>query len=109
MSTTAPKRIPLCDGDDNIIERIDGARARRMALAPNATVVRKRKGGEIVRILLASTADDSLEDAMYGNPRAMSHNRETATNPEKVWTLKRIPDSTADLFRAVVLDAKRAA
>ena len=119
MATITPIRIPVCDADGVIVERVDAARARRLALAPNATVVRKKRG-PIVRILLASTApDDYLENAMRGNPLTYSHKHEKASdpeittwaksvdenaNPEKVWCLKRIPTSTADIFRAVITD-----
>jgi hypothetical protein len=108
MCTVTPIRgIPVCNADGVIVDRVDSARARRLALAPNATVVRKRRGsgaGAVVRILLGSTSDDSLADSLHGNPRSYSHNHETDTNPEKVWTLKRIPSDTADIFGAVVLD-----
>ena len=113
MSTTTPIRIPVCNADGMIVDRADPARVRRLALAPNATVVRRRptgirrqlrQPGEIVRILLASTADDSLENSLRGNPRSYSHNHETLENPEKVWTLKRIPGAAADIFRAVIND-----
>ena len=104
MSTLAS--VPVCDSDGVIIERADQSRARRLALAPNATVVResKRKGGAIVRILLASQPDDYLELAIRGNPRKYFHKHETETNIQNVWTLKRIPTSCADIFGAVVND-----
>jgi hypothetical protein len=103
MATLAFIRIPVCNADGVIIERVDPARARCLSAASNATVVRKR-GGNVVRIMLASTADDSLEVAMRGNPRSYSHNHEAIDNPEKCWTLKRIPACTAKIFDAVILD-----
>jgi hypothetical protein len=113
MSTVTPIRIPVCNSDGLIVDRADRPRARRLALAPNATVVRKRvtganrrKGqrGEIVRIVLGNLGDDVMLDGRRGNPAKYSFNTETETNPEKVWCLKRIPTSTADLFGAVVND-----
>jgi hypothetical protein len=109
MSTTAPVRIPVCNSDEVIIDRVCLSRASRIALAPNARVVRfghsrKRKRGEIARIVLREVGDCSLDDSMYGNPRAYSHKRETETNPENCWTLKRIPTDTAALFDTAVLD-----
>ncbi len=111
MSTIASVRIPVYDSEGVIIDRVEGPRARRLALAPNATVVRKRltgalrrrgQRGEIVRILLKSDGDETMEYSRHGNARSYSHNHETETNPENCWTLKRIPTETADIFRTVV-------
>ena|SRR5205085_1006544 len=110
MNTPASERIPVRDANGTIIDRIDSARARRLAQAPNAKVIRQRKSGEIVGISLQSVGDDSAESGMIGNPSSYSHNHENDTNPEKVWTLKTIPSSTADIFGAVVNElVKRAA
>jgi hypothetical protein len=103
MNTPAPCRIPVCNPAGVIIERIDSSRARRLAAAPNAIAVRKRKG-EIVRILLQSHGDDSLEYSTRGNPRSYSHNHATETNPENCWTLKYIPSQAADLFDTVITE-----
>jgi len=62
------------------------------------------KSGEIVRIILDSAGDDSAERRKRGNPLAYSHKSETETNPENVWTLKRIPSESADIFTAVIDD-----
>ena len=111
MGTVTSIRIPVCNEEGVIVERCDPARARRLAAAPNATVVRKRvrgslrrfgQRGEIVRIILDSAGDDSHQKRQHGNPRSYSHNHETDTNPENVWTLKRIPSESADIFTAVV-------
>jgi hypothetical protein len=113
MSTITPIRVPVCNSDGMIVDRADPSRVRRLALAPNATVVRKRatgarrkagERGEIVRILLASDGDESLEDSMRGNPRSYSNKNIAIDNPANVWRLKPIPSSTLDIFRAVTLD-----
>jgi len=110
MNTVASTRIPVCNGEGVIVERVgqDSVRARRLAEAPNATVVRKRRG-PIVRILLKSVADNSGETSLRGNPRAMSHDHETDVNPRNVWILKHIVSSAADLFDTVVNELKTAA
>lgn len=120
MNTTSSARIDVFNEDGVIIERVDASRARRLILASNATVARfghRRDGnrrGQIARILLASTADDSLEDQVMGNPKVYFHNHVVNTidwtgNPENCWTLKKIPSSTADLFDTVVKDILKAA
>jgi len=104
MSTSAPEKIPVCNTEGRIIERvaIGSPRAIHLLKAPNATIVRKRHRGEPVRILLISQGDESRLKDKFGDPRAYSHRHETETNPENVWTLKRIPTETADIFGAVV-------
>lgn len=108
MCKIVPIRIPVCNCDGVIVERVDRARARRLAMAINATVVRKRNG-EIVRINMGATSDDSLEDSLHGNPLKYSHNHETETNPEKVWTIKRIPAKVQCIFQEVVTSCLKAA
>lgn len=94
-------RIPVCNSEGVIIERVDESRARRVVQAPNARIVKKRKGG-VVRIILESVGDDAEELSLHANPRSYSHRHETDSNVENCWTLKRIPTSTADIFGAVV-------
>jgi len=105
MKTVASIRIPVCNGEGVIVERVDAdsVRARVLLEAPNATAVRKRKG-PVVRILLESLADDSDRDSLRGNARATSHDHETDTNPEKVWTLKRVHAEAESIFFSVVND-----
>ena len=103
MSTT-PLRIPVCSGDGVIIERIDSARARRLSLAPNARVVRKRKHGAIVRIMLAAVGDDSAVDAKHGDPRKYTFLEASPVIPQGVHTLRYLPKSTAGLYRQSVSD-----
>jgi hypothetical protein len=37
-------------------------------------------------------------------PTKYSHNRDTPDNPQNVWTLKRLPNSTARIYRRVQTD-----
>jgi hypothetical protein len=106
MANIVSIRVPVCNAEGLIVERADASRVRILEAASNATVVRKgiRKGGGIVRIVLGSAGDDSLRDARQGNPLTYSHNKDTEDNPVNVWTLKRLPSSTADIFRAVLND-----
>ena len=97
-------RIPVCSGDGVIIERIDSARARRLSLASNATVVRARKHGAIVRIMLGSVGDDSLENAKVGDPRRYTFLDKSDAMPFGVHTLRYLPKSTAGLYRQSVND-----
>ncbi len=55
--------------------------------------------------VLLTPADNAQETAGYkpseSRPTRYSHNHETETNPEKVWTLIYLPGSTASIFLAV--------
>jgi hypothetical protein len=104
MSILAPVRVPVCNADGVIIERAGRSRLARLAYAPNSTVVRRprRKGGGIVRVLLQDVGNDSMEDSRRNSSRVLSHQHETNVNPARVWTLKHIADSAADLFDTVV-------
>ena len=110
MPTTTPIHIlgiPVCNADGVLVERADPARARHLALAPNATVVRKRRGagaGAVVRILLASAGDDSRVKKLNGNPRRYTYLECSELMPEGVHTLRRLPKSTAGLYRLSVTD-----
>jgi len=110
MAKTASIRVPVCNADGVIIERVDQARLMRLARASNADVIRKgiRKDG-VVRILLKDVGDDSLENSLHGDLRKLTHSHETRTNPPRCLTLKHIPSSTVDIFRAVVLSSQKAA
>lgn len=92
-------RIPVRAGCQ-IIEFADEARARRILRAPNAHPIRARKSGRVVGIDLADLGT-SKEPARCGNPLKYSHHNETDGNPNGVWTLKKIPPSTADIFAEV--------
>lgn len=59
--------------------------------------------------LLVATADFATEYNALDRGRGTaldatrySHNHETGDNPEKVWTLKRLPRSTRPVFTAVL-------
>jgi hypothetical protein len=73
-----------------LIEFAGPERVRRLLPAPNAVAVRKRKTKAIVAIVLESYGDDSRLDTRNGNPQKLSHNSETAENPRRVWTFKKL-------------------
>ena len=108
------KTVLVCADDSRGIQRIvefaSPHRAAELAKASNAIVVRRRTG-EIVRVKLQSYGDDSNLRSMGGDGKHYSHDHETDTNPGGVWTLYRLPASSADIYGAVVTDclAKKAA
>ena len=113
MSTVTPIRIPVCNSDGLIVDRADRPRARRLALAPNATVVRKRvtganrrKGqrGEIVRIVLGNLGDDVMLDGRRGNPRKYTFLDTSDLMPRGVHSLRHLATATAPLYRLAVTD-----
>jgi hypothetical protein len=59
-------------------------------MAPNARIVRKRKTQEVVCIALEPYGDDCRVHERTGNPQRLSHNAETAENPNRVWTFKKL-------------------
>lgn len=95
------ERVPVFSGL-RCIELADEQRARHLAKAPNAEVIRRHKDRQVVQINLQDQGADKPLPFPRGNPRSYSHNHETSTNPEKVWTMKRLPDSTAPVFDEVV-------
>jgi hypothetical protein len=70
------------------VEFVDSHRACALERAPNAEVVRRRDG-RVVQINLLSYGDDHNAPAGHGNPQSLIHDHETATNPPRVWELKR--------------------
>jgi len=82
----------------------DPARVRQILKAPNVEVIKRRKDRAIVQINLVAFGDDSKRKARRGNPFAYSYDGESEENPQNCWALKHLPDSTADIFRASVLD-----
>jgi len=87
-------RIPVMAGS-RVIEFADPARVQKLIRASNVKVIRKRKTGTVVEIQLQECGDDSRTHSKWGNPQKLSHNSETADNPPRVWTLKRLPDPSA--------------
>lgn len=90
------------------LELADGARVARLARAPNAELVRRRRDGKLVEIQLHEAGDDSGKRGRAGNPRRYSHDHETEDNPENVWTLRQIPSQARPVFRAVIEDCMNA-
>ena len=126
MAIITPIRIPVCDSDGLIIDRADAPRARRLALAPNATVVHKRRAcGDfaavcgcrkcsacpraVVRIVLGNAGDDHALDARYGNPRKYTFQEVVPSCPEGVHSLRHLATETADLYRLAVTDCLKVA
>ena len=109
------KTVLVCADDSRGIQRIvefaSPHRAAELARASNAIVVRRRRTGEIVRVKLQSYGDDSRLRSLGGDGKHYSHDHETESNPTGVWTLYRLPASSADIYGAVVTDclAKKAA
>ena len=82
-------RIPVFAGP-RLIEIADTQQAHWLISAPNATVVRQRRTGQIVEIHLANWADESSLAPRWGNPLKTSTNLETPDNPRGVWALKHV-------------------
>jgi hypothetical protein len=108
MSTPTPIRIPVCNADGVIVERVDAARARRLFFAKNATLVHRRNG-ELVRILLASTGDDTARRFLKANPKKYTFLERSEDMPKGVHTLRHLPDSTQSLYCTVRTDCLKAA
>lgn len=111
------ERVLILGAHDRVIELADQLRAERIAAGENAQVVRRRKDGKIVRIVLENFSDDTNLVVHRGNPRRYSHDHETEQNPPRVWTMRKLtsknPEDEAFLqriYRSSVLDnLKRAA
>jgi hypothetical protein len=82
-------RIPVMAGP-RCIEFAGPERVRRLLVAPNVRVIRRRKDRAVVEIQLAAHGDDSHLPSKRGNPQKLSHQAETDTNPRRVWMLKRL-------------------
>jgi hypothetical protein len=82
-------RIPVSSGP-RLIEFAGPERVRRLLQAPNARVIRKHKTQAIVAIVLEPYGDDSRVHTRAGDPQKLSHNAETAENPRRVWTFKKL-------------------
>jgi len=102
-------RVLVIGSNDRVIELADQVRASRLAKGGNATPVRRRKDGKIVRIMLANVSDDSGLVKHRGNPRRYSHDHETPDNPPRVWTMRHLSSQVQDIYRASVLDNLKAA
>jgi hypothetical protein len=62
----------------------------RLSEAPNARAVRQRKTQAILAIVLRALGDESHLHSHDVNPQKLSHNAETAENPPRVWTFKKL-------------------
>ena len=82
-------RVPVTAGP-RLIEFAGPERARQLLMAPNAIAVRKRKTQAIVAIVLEPYGDDSRLHTRNRNAQKLSHNCETAENPRRVWTFKKL-------------------
>jgi hypothetical protein len=61
----------------------------RATAAATATIIRNQETQAIVAIILEPYGDDSRVHERNGNPQGLSHNAETAENPNRVWTFKK--------------------
>ena len=110
MAIITPIRVPVCNCDGTIIDRVDPARARRLALAPNATVVRQHQSGvrkcqsPIVRILLSDDGNDEAMNPTFGDPRRYFYLDCSPAMPEGVYSLKHLHRDTAGMYRQSVTD-----
>jgi hypothetical protein len=100
-----PRRLELVDARGEHLMWCDEDLARKFLKARKARMIRKRGRTHLVAIVGAA----KFGSLTGGRGTAMdktrySHNHETRDNPEKVWTLKRLPSSTREIFRAVVDD-----
>jgi hypothetical protein len=82
-------RIPVTAGP-RLIEFAGPERVRCLLQAPNARIVRQHKDRAIVCIVLEPYGDDCRVHEHNGNPQRLSHNHESAENPNRVWTFKKI-------------------
>jgi hypothetical protein len=82
-------RVPVTSGP-RLIEFAGLERVRCLLQAPNARAVRKPKTQAIVAIVLEPYGEDSRVHERDGNPQKLSHNNETAENPNRVWTFKKL-------------------
>jgi hypothetical protein len=88
------------------VDIADESRARRLALAPNATCIRRRKDKRLMEIHLRSFGNDCnwQPERPKGNPRRYSHSHGQEDNPNGVWKLRHLPADTAPLYRLSVTD-----
>lgn len=86
LPAPSPDKIPIYSRYGK--ELVDPLRAAKLAQAPNAQVVRRRRDGRIVQINLFSFTDDYKLPSRRGNPQSEIHNQETETNPPRVWEFK---------------------
>jgi hypothetical protein len=100
-------RIPVRNAENVVIERVDPARARRLALASNATPIFRKRTGQLVGIQLADIADDSLEQASFANPRRYTFLQVSEVMPYGVHTLRYLPAKTRDLYCTAQTDCMR--
>lgn len=73
-----------------LVELAGPERARRLAQAANAEVIRKGKTGRIVEIHLHDHGDDSRRKEIWSDPRKLSIDAETEESPNGVWSLKHL-------------------
>lgn len=92
--------VPIvCEG--RRIGMADPACVRRLAQAPNVRLVRARSG-EIRKVVLLPSEDDSITAERHGNPLKYSYKDESESNPQNSWALKHLPPFIRDFFAAVI-------
>jgi hypothetical protein len=122
-----PDRIPLKDGAETLYF-VNAEGARRLAkkgLARIMVVNGKVRALEAIRIhratpgpVLGLGGSDPLHSPAYSHNHEVSetyldddgeirHRHPLDANPENVWTLRRLPDETRDIYRTVVTECIR--
>jgi hypothetical protein len=105
--TVVPERLEVIDTTGAHLMWCDDRTARELLKKRQARLV--RRNGH-VRVLVANDALQAQYGSLAGgrgtafDKTRYSHNHETADNPEKVWTLKRLPSCTRKVFTAVLDD-----
>ena len=95
------ERVPVMCGL-RCIELADASMAEKLAHAPNARAIRRRRDGVLVEIQMRAAGDDSTRRPCKADPRRYSHNHETAQNPRGVWTLRWISPDVRGVFTTVL-------
>jgi hypothetical protein len=108
VASEAPSKLAVVDPQGELLFWVeDGDEARTLIKKRQARLI--RKNGR-VRMLVATDAFTEEYGSLDGgrgtafDKTRYSHNHETDTNPEKVWTLKRLPRTTRPVFTRVLDD-----
>ena len=76
-----------------LVEMADAIRVRQLASAPNVFLVRRRRDGSLMQIMLYAHGDDHARRPRRGNPQRDVYHVESEDNPPNVWTFKHAHDS----------------
>jgi hypothetical protein len=76
-------------------------RVKQLLKSPNVVPIRRRKDNQVVELQVQDRADDSRVPAHQGNPLKYTFLEELESSAP-IHTLKRLPDFTRPIFRAVL-------